>query len=110
MSGGTGSATDPSLDDRMSQLRADLDAHQCLIAAGDPLARGARLAAAHRVLSLSVVMLSSAHDRQRRRTALDAALSELSDPGLGHLVALVGAALIHDRCPASSTAGPESLQ
>ena len=110
MSGGARPMVDPSLDDWLRRLRADLDAHRCLVAAGDPLASGALIAAAHQVLSLSVIVLTSAHERQRRRTELDSALSELADAGLDHLGALVAAALIHDGCPASSTAEPERLQ
>lgn len=100
----------PSLDDRMGRLRADLDAHRCLLAAGDTLASGALLAAAHQVLSLSVIVLSSAHDRQRRRTALDAAVPALADAGLAHLGDLVAAAATYDDPWVTSMTGPEGLQ
>ena len=110
MSGGGRPMSDPSLGGRACRLRADLDAYRSLAAAGDPLARGAGLAAAHQMLALAVIELRSAADRRLRRAVLDAAVPALADAGLVHAGALVAAALILDDPWATSVAGPESLQ
>ena len=110
MSGGRRAMVDPSLGGRARRLRADLDANRSFAAAGDSLARGAALTAAHEVLALAVVQLRSAADRRLRRSVLDAAVAVLADAGFAHLKILVAAALIYDDPHAMWVIGPEGLQ
>lgn len=93
-------AAQASVGMQVGRLGVDLEAHLRLSEAGDPLARGAALAAAHRVLVLASRAMVAEADRALRRTALEAALPALARAGLNHIAELVQAALAHDGDPA----------
>ncbi|WP_237479380.1 hypothetical protein [Lichenibacterium dinghuense] len=82
-----------SLAEQIEGIRRDLSAHRWLADRGDALAHGAALAAAHGVLVLATAPLASRADRDHRRTTLDGAVPALARAGLGHVGALVEAAL-----------------
>lgn len=95
---------------QIERLGADLDAYLRLVEVDDLRARGAALAAAHAALVLASRTVAAEADRHLRRTALDTALPVLVQAGLGHLVELVAAALVHDGDPAVQAHGVERPQ
>lgn len=94
----------------VDRLVADLDNLRALAASGSPHARGAGLAAAHGALALAVSPATTEGERLRRRDILDRATAELARADLGHVAALVAAALAHDVGPAGLARGVERPQ
>lgn len=86
----------PPIGMQIERLVADLNAHRRLAAAGDPLIRGAVLAAAHAALRLAVTPVTVEADRHIRYEALNVAISVLGAAGLPHVENLVRAALLYD--------------
>ena len=74
-------------------------------------ARGAALALAHTALVLAVTPVNDGEGRRRRATMLcGAVLPVLGSAGLGHLGALIEAALAHEGDPAGKVTGVETEQ
>ena len=106
------SAARPPVRVQVARLCVDLANLSALAAGGDAdVARGAALAVAHAALQLAVTPVVSADDRRHRSDVLRGVVAAaLVRAGLGHVMALVEAALATSGDPAGLGRGVRTIQ